>query len=229
MHYLRVGIKIATTLSKNNKKATNPFGRNGKKSTLFHKAMALYNENWKIVRIAEELEVNTSTLRRWFRDAGLPPKKSGWAANPDTKGKAKISENNPIFKADPEDKTWGSDANERAIAKDQEETGIIDVANAQPTPPEQYQSYMASQAAKLMRDGLKNMPAPKNVREMEVLDKIARRHFGLDGDKQNGVGSLSIDISILNNAKAAPKKVGKKSTSNKTIDIEPCSPNDPEK
>ena len=75
---------------------------------------------------------------------------------------------------------------------------------------------MASNAVKLMRDGLKGMRPPSNVREMEVLDKIARRHFGLDEKQSGGVGTLSIDINILNDAAAASRK-----RPTKVVDIDP--------
>ena len=98
----------------------------------------------------------------------------------------------------------------------QEKGRINEIAAAQASPAEQYQSYMASNAVKLMRDGLKGMRPPSNVREMEVLDKIARRHFGLDEKQSGGVGTLSIDINILNDAAAASRK-----RPTKVVDIDP--------
>ncbi len=210
-------------MSNNSKKKKNPFGRNGKKARLFHKAIHLYEEDYKLTEISKACNVHTSTLRRWFREAGLPPKLNGNVPNPKPYlDDQKEVDPKKVFDGFEERKAKDVVDEANAIAKAEEENKITNLAGSQSTPADQYQSYMASNSVKLMRDGLKNMAPPKNVREMEVLDKIARRHFGLDQRESSGVGNLSIDISILNDAAATTRtKVTKKpAPPSHTIDID---------
>lgn len=203
-------------LSLEHKKVSNPFGKNGKKRRLFTKAMEMYEQQYTFKVISQECGVHVSTLRRWFRDAGAPPKKSKWAENPTPWVDKDAPKPESIFDGTEAHKT--PDALKKAAeqAHLQEKGRINEIASAQSSPAEQYQSYMASNAVKLMRDGLKGMRPPSNVREMEVLDKIARRHFGLDEKQSGGANSLSIDINILNDAAAASRK---KPT--KVVDVDP--------
>jgi len=199
------------------KKKRNPYGAKGKKGRLFPKAMQMYEQEYSFDAIASECGIHVATLRKWLRDAGCPPKKNRWEANPkpwvdheNYKPSANIFDGNEQYK--------NKQALEAAAEAAHQDEGqrIANIAAAQVAPAEQYQSYMASQAVRLMRDGMQTMRPPANVREAEILDKIARRHFGLD-DKQGGtVGSLSIDISILNDGAAAARKRPAK----KTVDIE---------
>jgi transposase-like protein len=198
------------------KKVTNPFGQNGKKRRLFTKAMEMYEQQYTFKAISQECGVHVSTLRRWFRDAGAPPKKSKWAENPTPWVDADAPKPESIFDGTESHKT--PDALKKAAehAHLDEKGRINEIAEAQGSPAEQYQSYMASQAVRLMRDGMAQMRPPSNVREVEVLDKIARRHFGLDEKQKGGANSLSIDINILNDAAAAARK-----RPTKVVDVDP--------
>jgi transposase-like protein len=198
------------------KKVSNPFGQNGKKRRLFNKAMEMYENQYTFKTISQECGVHVSTLRRWFRGAGAPPKKSKWEENPTPWIDKDAPKPESIFDGTEAHKT--PDALKKAAehAHLQEKGRINEIASSQSSPAEQYQSYMASNAVKLMRDGLKGMRPPSNVREMEVLDKIARRHFGLDEKQSGGANSLSIDINILNDAAAASRK-----RPTKVVDVDP--------
>ena len=198
------------------KKVSNPFGQNGKKRRLFNKAMEMYENQYTFKAISQECGVHVSTLRRWFRGAGAPPKKSKWEENPTPWIDKDAPKPESIFDGTEAHKT--PDALKKAAehAHLQEKGRINEIASSQSSPAEQYQSYMASNAVKLMRDGLKGMRPPSNVREMEVLDKIARRHFGLDEKQSGGANSLSIDINILNDAAAASRK-----RPTKVVDVDP--------
>ena len=198
------------------KKVSNPFGQNGKKRRLFTKAMEMYEQQYTFKVISQECGVHVSTLRRWFRGAGAPPKKSKWEENPTPWVDKDAPKPESIFDGTEEHKTPDSVKNAAEQAHLQEKGRINEIASAQSSPAEQYQSYMASNAVKLMRDGLKGMRPPSNVREMEVLDKIARRHFGLDEKQSGGATSLSIDINILNDAAAASRK-----RPTKVVDVDP--------
>lgn len=182
--------------------------------------MAMYDNDYSQKAIAKTLEVHPSTLRRWFREAGMPPKKNGYAPNPkphldpDPLHTALDDQLNQSF----EGKTQNLEKDTQKEALSKEADSIAKVAVAQSTPAEKYQSFMAAHTVRLMRDGLQNIRPPSNVREMEVLDKIARRHFGLDGKDNQGASSLSIDISILNNS-AAGKAAAVKIKPTQTIEI----------
>ena len=198
------------------KKVSNPFGQNGKKRRLFTKAMELYEQQYTFSAIAKECGVHVSTLRRWFRDAGAPPKKSKWEENPTPWIDKDAPKPESIFDGTEEHKTKHAVDKAAEHAHLQEKGRIDEIASAQSSPAEQYQSYMASQAVRLMRDGMAQMRPPTNVREVEVLDKIARRHFGLDEKQSGGATSLSIDINILNDAAAASRK-----RPTKVVDVDP--------
>jgi len=198
------------------KKVTNPFGQNGKKRRLFTKAMEMYEQQYTFAAIAKECGVHVSTLRRWFRDAGAPPKKSKWEKNPTPWVDESAPKPESIFDGTEEHKVKHAVDEAAEQAHLAEKGRINEIAEAQGSPAEQYQSYMASQAVRLMRDGMAQMRPPTNVREVEVLDKIARRHFGLDEKQTGGANSLSIDINILNDAAAAARK-----RPTKVVDVEP--------
>ena len=179
--------------------------------------MQMYEDEYTFDVIAKECGVHPSTLRRWFRDAGCPPKKNKWQGNPKPWAKHKDHEpTTDIFNGHEHLKNKQAVDAAAKQAHDKEADRIAAIATAQANPAEQYQNYMASNAVKLMRDGLKIMAPPKNVREMEVLDKIARRHFGLDEKQHSAANTLSIDINILNDAAAAAHKKSKA----KAIDVE---------
>lgn len=198
------------------KKMRNPFGSNGKKNRLLPKALQMYEQQYKFEAIAKECGIHITTLRRWLREAGAPPKKNGWEENATPWIDPNAVKPESIFDGTEQHKNKEAVDGAAERAHQDETQRIMDISKGQSSPAEAYQSYMASNAVKLMRDGLQGMRPPTNVREMEVLDKIARRHFGLD-DKQGGtVGSLSIDISILNDGAAAARKRPTK----KTVDIE---------
>tara|TARA_R110000772_G_scaffold50668_1_gene116457 strand:+ start:3761 stop:4492 length:732 start_codon:yes stop_codon:yes gene_type:complete len=205
---------VSNNSEKPKKKVANPYGRNGKKARHFHTAMDMYNKDYTLKVISAECGVNISTLRRWLRDAGIPPKKNGSVPNPKPYLKEGEAKPESIFDGFEAFKVPSVVEEAHVAAKAAETKRIADLAVNQTTPAEQYQSYMASNAVRLMRDGIQTMKPPSNVREMEVLDKIARRHFGLDDNRGGGVGSLSIDINILNDAAAT-----KRATINKEKDL----------
>ena len=80
---------------------------------------------------------------------------------------------------------------------------MLDITENQSTPADKYQHYVAAASIKLLRDSIKNLKGPKNVRELSELDQLIRRNLGLNA-KTGGGGSsqMRIDISILNNKKA---------------------------
>ena len=179
------------------------------KETLQDRALKMYHADWKTVAIAKELGVHSGTVRRWFKKLGLPPRKN-------QKGMAyekpvEVSpEANVEFDADELAKDLEDNLDKRtreAIlsaqhdARTEEDQAILEIAENQATPAEQYQHYIAAQGIKLMRDNIKNLRGPKTVKDLDQLDQIIRRSLGL-GAKSGGNSKMQIDISILNNSKA---------------------------
>tara|TARA_R100001443_G_scaffold54255_6_gene65764 strand:- start:15950 stop:16549 length:600 start_codon:yes stop_codon:yes gene_type:complete len=190
-----------------------------KKEELLQRAIALYKQDYKLVSISRELDVHTSTLRRWLRNAGYGAKKNPHGANPVTEEK---KEDDPLQDALVEKldeavkEETQLEAHDARVAEDKD---LLDVAQAQASPGEKYQSYVAATAVKLMRDSVKNLRGPRTIKELSELDQIIRRNLGLDN--RGGSGKVQIDISILNNTKADKGKGAVDIDSKKVIDVEP--------
>lgn len=163
-------------------------------------ALDLYNDGMPQVRIAHEIGISDSTLRRWLREMKIPPKKHRHEEN-------KVTDEDP----DPvQKKLTGELANtlndslklEKGRQRKEEDIEIINHAEMQSSPAEKYQSYVSASAIKLLRDSLKLIRPAKTIRELDQLDQLIRRNLGLDA-KGSGVGKVSIDVSILTNNKTA--------------------------
>jgi transposase-like protein len=185
------------------------------------RALQLYKQDYKLTNIADELGISTSTLRRWLRKAGFGPKTDSYGSNPDTKKEQS---------ADPIQETLDDDLNKKtkeAIniakreARSEEEKDILEISEAQTSPAEKYQTYVAAAGMRLLRDSMKNLRPPRTIRELDQLDQMIRRNLGLNEKKGGGVGKMQIDISILNNARADKGKGAIKTNQDDIIDVEP--------
>jgi hypothetical protein len=79
----------------------------------------------------------------------------------------------------------------------------LEVAENQSSPADKYQAYVAASAIKMLRDNLINVRGPRTIRELSELDQLIRRNLGLNPKGgSGGAGSLTIDVSILNNSRA---------------------------
>ena len=107
---------------------------------------------------------------------------------------------------------------ERFRASKQEDVTLNEIAEAQNTPADKYQHYVAAAGIKLLRDSMKGIRAPRTIREMSELDQLIRRNLGLNSKTGGGTSKMQIDISILNNSKA--DKGGGAIRQKKTIDAE---------
>lgn len=167
------------------------------------RALEMYEKDYKIKTIAKELNVHTGTIRRWFKKAGIPAKKNGFAQ---TKKKPVADVYTDQLAVDLEDNL--EDYTEDAIrlakhdARIAEDSALMDIAEAQSTPADKYQHYIAAAGIKLLRDSMKNLKGPKTVRELSELDQLIRRNLGLNSKGGGGQSKMHIDISILNNSKA---------------------------
>ena len=154
------------------------------------RAKSMYASGVAKVRISEELKVSFDTVHRWLNNEPDPKAESG--------------KTDEVFAAHLEDTTGKAVADARLAARDEEQQSLLEVAENQSSPADKYQAYVAASAIKMLRDNLVNVRGPRTVRELSELDQLIRRNLGLNPKGgTGGSGSLTIDISILNNAKAA--------------------------
>jgi predicted transcriptional regulator len=152
------------------------------------RAKQLFSEGWKKVRIAEELGISFDTVCRWLANVAPPTTET---------------EKEP-FQKNLEEVASTIVEDSRLSARDEEQQTLLEIAENQASPSDKYQAYVAASAIKMLRDNMMNVRGPRTVRELSELDQLIRRNLGLNpkGGSNSG-GGLSIDISILNNAKAA--------------------------
>jgi hypothetical protein len=170
---------------------------------VLERAIGMRAKGYKMNAIAKELNVHVGTVRRWFRKIGMPAMKNGYErvketdAVEDTTDHLAIDlEDNLEFYAEDTIRLAKHDAR---IAED---SAMMDIAEAQTTPADKYQHYIAAAGIKILRDSIKNLKGPKTVRELSELDQLIRRNLGLNAKSGGGQSKMHIDISILNNSKA---------------------------
>jgi hypothetical protein len=173
---------------------------------LLQRALELYAKDYKIMAIARELGVHAGTVRRWFKRIGLPPKRR--AGTPLPKQVRDLVQYVDDTDADAEDlkdnlDNYTGDAIRLAKqeARTVEDEQMMEIAEAQSSPADKYQHYIAAAGIKLLRDSMKNLKGPKSVRELSELDQLIRRNLGLNSKSGGGASNMRIDISILNNSK----------------------------
>lgn len=180
------------------------------KAELLHRAIQLYNDGYKVVSISRELNIHVTTVRRWLRSAGVMAKTSRYDKN------QKVEEEEALQKAfEEEDLEVKNDAEEKLDAcikahdeKIKETKDLEQLAEAQGTPAEQYQAYMAASSIQVLKRSLKNIKDARTIKDLDTLDQIIRRNLNLD-KKSNAAGSMHIDISILNGSKKKQVKDAK--------------------
>ena len=181
------------------------------------RALELHEQGYMQVSISRELDVHPSTLRRWFRNAGIKPVQRD-------EDKPKPEDTDPLQSAINEklNIATGETAKlEKHDARLAEDADIMDIAEAQSSPGDKYQSYVASTCIKLLRDSMKNLRGPRTVKELAELDQLIRRNLGLNSKNGGTGGHMQIDISILNNTKADIGQGAVKIKSKKVVDVEP--------
>lgn len=189
-----------------------------KKQELLARAVELYNQDYTLISISRELDIHTSTLRRWLREQGVASRVTG--SSPSSKTDDPDPLNTALTK-----KMQEATKEERKLdshdARIKEDESIMEVSDSQASPAEKYQTYVASTAIKILRDSVKNLRGPKTVKEWDILDQLIRRNLGLNARNGGGAGKVQIDISILNNTKADRGSGSLKATPSKVIDIDP--------
>ena len=175
------------------------------KARLRERAIAMHQSGWTQIAIARELGVHDGTIRRWLRLVGVPPKKSRYEANPSLAA----DDPDPLataLAADLKSTCQDVAALARADEREDERQTLVEVAQQQASPGDQYQAYIAAATIKHIRDSIPNLPPIRTIKDLDTADQIARRSLGLNA-KGGGQGKLTIDISILNNTKTRPKAV----------------------
>jgi hypothetical protein len=157
------------------------------KAAKMRRATELFQQGVMKTRIAEQLDVSFDTVCRWLKDVVVE--------QPDTDAEP--------FAKNLEDSTDSVIADAKLAARDMEQQALLEVAENQSSPADKYQAYVAASAIKMLRDNLANVRGPRTVRELSELDQLIRRNLGLNPKGgSGGSGSLTIDVSILNNSKA---------------------------
>jgi hypothetical protein len=170
---------------------------------VLERALEMYAKDYKIKTIAKELNVHAGTIRRWFKKAGIPAKKNGFE-RPKQKPVADVYTDQLAVDLNDNLDDYTEDAIRLAKhdARIAEDSAMMDIAEAQSTPADKYQHYIAAAGIKLLRDSMKNLKGPRTVRELSELDQLIRRNLGLNSKSGGGQSKMHIDISILNNSKA---------------------------
>ena len=188
-----------------------------KKSELLGRAIELYNQDYKLTSISKELDIHPSTLRRWLRAEGIDPKTNPHGSNP------RPEDADPLQTAvekNLENATQETIKVAKHDARKKEDEVMLEIAEAQTTPADKYQSYVAAAGIQLLRDSMKNLRGPRTVKELSELDQLIRRNLGLNARTGGGSSKMQIDISILNDAKADRGNGAVKVTPKKIIEVE---------
>lgn len=189
---------------------------------LLERALEMYAKDYKIKTIAKELNVHAGTIRRWFKKIGIPARKNGFA-----QPKKVLPVDLPLDPLADDLEENLDNFTDQAIrvakhdARTAEDSSLIEIAEAQSTPADKYQHYIAAAGIKLLRDSMKNLKGPKTVRELSELDQLIRRNLGLNSKSGGGQSKMHIDISILNNTKADRGDGSVHKMKQTIIDIEP--------
>ena len=172
------------------------------------RVLELYSQGLIQARIADELKITQRLVGSWLKEEGvLIPRK---AKDPSKElAHDKATEVALVDEFHQELETTVDESIELSAlgARDKEMEDLLEVARNQASPADKYQAYVAAAGMRMLRDNLMQVRGPRTIREMSELDQIIRRNLGLNPKQGGGggAGGLTIDISILNNAKADKK------------------------
>ena len=194
-------------------------------------ALRLNKEGYGNSAIGQHIGVHRNTIRKWLKKHGIAPKMNGDTSdgrvldnliNTNKVKEEHYDGDKDQLKEDLEehfnDTVSSAIVEERFRASKQEDIDLNEIAEAQSTPADKYQHYIAAAGIKLLRDSMKTVRGPKTIREMSELEQLIRRNLGLNAKTGGGNSKMQIDISILNNTKA--DKGGGAIIRKKTIDAD---------
>ena len=123
--------------------------------------------------IARELGVHAGTVRRWFKAAGLPPRKGGNVPH------------EPTIENEPPTDQLAADIDEELLnmtddailcsqhdARKEEDHTMMEIAERQTTPADKYQHYIAAAGIKLLRDSVTHLRGPKSANPAEPRTQL---------------------------------------------------------
>jgi len=172
------------------------------------KALELNELGLSNAAIARDVGVCAHTVRRWFKAEGLPPKPKGNPPRPKAPKNRDTSDLDELQQqldknlegaVDGAIQNASLQAYEESVDEDQR---LAKIAEAQNSPADKYQSYVAAAGIKMLRDSMRSIRGPSSIRELSQLDEMIRRNLGLNAKSGGGSGKITIDVSILNNSKA---------------------------
>lgn len=195
---------------------------NVNRESALKRALDLYHQGMPNASIARDIGVHPNTLRTWLRIAGI---KAKLPPNVEKAQRAKAeAESKDGLQSQLEENlvnvTSSAIADAKLTASLEEDRLLADIADAQGTPADKYQHYIAAAGIKLLRDSIRGLKPPKTIRELSELDQLIRRNLGLNAKTGGGTSKLSIDISILNNGAADKGNGTVKSMKNQIIDAD---------
>jgi len=182
-------------------------------------ALRLSKEGYSNTAIGQHIGVHRNTVRKWLKRHGVEPKVNGSVVdgkvldNLINTNKVKEEHHKSDDTADKDqlkedieehfnDTISSAIVDERFRASKQEDIDLNEIAEAQSSPADKYQHYVAAAGIKLLRDSMKALRGPKTIREMSELDQLIRRNLGLNAKTGGGNSKMQIDISVLTNTKA---------------------------
>ena len=183
-----------------------------KKQELLKRAIALYKQDYKLITISRELNIHPSTLRNWLRAEGFKAKKNPHGENPKVESK---------METEPQGKSeilLEESAKEDAQLKKCDDLitqyeDVFDIAEAQVSPGDKYNAFVAQTTIRKQEEAAKNLPPPRTWKEFDLVDRLMERKMGIDGN--NGSNKIQIDVSILNKTKTV------KNDPSKIVDVDP--------
>jgi predicted transcriptional regulator len=187
-------------------------------------ALRLNKEGYSNSAIGQHIGVHRNTIRKWLKKHGVAAKMNGDTVEGKVLGNLihDKGQDKDQLKEDVEehfnDTISSAIVEERFRASKEEDVTLNEIAEAQNSPADKYQHYIAAAGIKLLRDSMKGLRGPRTIREMSELDQLIRRNLGLNAKTGGGSSKMQIDISILNNSKA--DKGGGAVRQKKTIDAE---------
>ena len=194
-------------------------------------ALRLSKEGYSNTAIGQHIGVHRNTIRKWLKKHGIDPKVNGDTSdgrvldnliNTNKVKEEHYDGDKDQLKEDIEehfnDTVSSAIVDQRFQASKEEDVTLSEIAEAQNSPADKYQHYIAAAGIKLLRDSMKTLRGPRTIREMSELDQLIRRNLGLNAKTGGGNSKMQIDISILNNSKA--DKGGGAIIRKKTIDAD---------
>lgn len=192
---------------------------------LKQKVIELHNEGHCMASISRTLHLHDSTIRRWLRAAGAPPKSSRGEPNRKLE-MPEVGEGEEGL--DPFDEVPLEASGDQGLdtlhqmAMQAALNGQIGAQAAQQLgTAEQHQAFIAFHAMRLIKQGMPHLRVPRTIMEVDKLDQMVRRAMGLDG-KNGGSGAqrLRIDLKILGSADPAGMVGHRRAGTNMVVDAE---------